>query len=290
MFRDCYFKYAGIYSGDYNLKLMYLDDTYNRRKTGGDYTTITDDNNFTEQLLYGRKNTPLTFNIEIINCDKDIPFEQMSEIRQWLFNQPSGQWNKFRIYDEDYEDIIFYCVLIPNEDACDSQGYRGIRCSVQCNSPFGYKEVVTKSIAKTTSLQSDKKAMNLTIDCDIATQDTLPMVKIYTNKSTAYIYNNRGIIINKTNGTSMVVHNIQGSGTSNNITTVNCQSGVITNTLNQEQWLILGLKSFNADDGITYTINSGLLKLDKGKNDLVFYGLAYKIEVLYRPTVRVGAF
>ena len=132
--------------------------------------------------------------------------------------------------------------------------------------------------------------MNLTIDCDIATQDTLPMVKIYTNKSTEYIYHNQGIIINKTNGTSMVVHNIQGSGTSNNITTVNCQSGVITNTLNQEQWLILGLKSFNADDGITYTINSGLLKLDKGKNDLVFYGLAYKIEVLYRPTVRVGAF
>ena len=151
MFRDCYFEYAGIYSGDYNLKLMYLDDTYNRRKTGGDYTTITDDNNFTEQLLYGRKNTPLTFDIEIINCDKDIPFEQMSEIRQWLFNQPSGQWNKFRIYDEDYEDIIFYCVLIPNEDACDSQGYRGIRCSVQCNSPFRYKEGGTKIIAKTTS-------------------------------------------------------------------------------------------------------------------------------------------
>ena len=238
MFRDCYFEYAGIYSGDYNLKLMYLDDTYNRRKTGGDYTTITDDNNFTEQLLYGRKNTPLTFDIEIINCDKDIPFEQMSEIRQWLFNQPSGQWNKFRIYDEDYEDIIFYCVLIPNEDACDSQGYRGIRCSVQCNSPFGYKEVATKSIAKTTSLQSDKKMMNLTIDCDIATQDTLPMVKIYTNKSTEYIYNNRGIIINKTNGTSMIVQNIQGNSTSNNITTVNCQSGVVTNTLNQEQWLV----------------------------------------------------
>lgn len=290
MFRDCYFEYAGVYSGDYNLKLMYLDDTYNRRKTGGDYTTITNDNNFAEQLLYGKKNTPLTFDIEIINCDKDIPFEQMGEIRQWLFNQPSGQWNKLRIYDEDYEDIVFFCVLIPNEDACDSQGYRGIRCSVQCNSPFGYKEVVTKSISKFTSLQADKKAMNLTIDCDIATQDILPMVKIYTNKSTEYIYNNRGIIINKTNGTSMIIHNIQGNGTSNNTTTVNCQSGVVTNTLNQKQWLILGSQVFNADDGATYNLNSGLLKLDKGKNNLVFYGLAYKIEVLYRPTVRVGAF
>lgn len=290
MFRDCYFEYAGVYSGDYNLKLMYLDDTYNRRKTGGDYTTITNDNNFAEQLLYGKKNTPLTFDIEIINCDKNIPFEQMGEIRQWLFNQPSGQWNKLRIYDEDYEDIVFFCVLIPNEDACDSQGYRGIRCSVQCNSPFGYKEVVTKSISKFTSLQADKKAMNLTIDCDIATQDILPMVKIYTNKSTEYIYNNRGIIINKTNGTSMIIHNIQGNETSNNTTTVNCQSGVVTNTLNQKQWLILGSQVFNADDGATYNLNSGLLKLDKGKNNLVFYGLAYKIEVLYRPTVRVGAF
>lgn len=290
MFRDCYFEYAGVYSGDYNLKLMYLDDTYNRRKTGGDYTTITNDNNFAEQLLYGKKNTPLAFDIEIINCDKDIPFEQMGEIRQWLFNQPSGQWNKFRIYDEDYEDIVFFCVLIPNEDTCDSQGYRGIRCSVQCNSPFGYKEVVTKSISKFTSLQADKKAMNLTIDCDIATQDILPMVKIYTNKSTEYIYNNRGIIINKTNGTSMIIQNIRGNGTSNNITTVNCQSGVVTNTLNQEQWLILGSQVFSADDGAAYNLNSGLLKLDKGKNNLVFYGLAYKIEVLYRPTVRVGAF
>lgn len=294
MKRGCYFEFASVYSGEYDLLLGYLDDDFSVQDSGGKYKLITSEQFFNgEKYLYANEcDEVLNFNIEMFRQnDEVIPETQLLQIKQWLFNQPT-QWCKLKVYDtsEIASDIVYFCQLIPVEDIRDIQGYKGIRCSVQCNSPFGYKEVVTKSIAKTTSLQSDKKAMSLTIDCDIATQDTLPMVKIYTNKSTEYIYHNQGIIINKTNGTSMVIHNIQGSSTSNNITTVNCQSGVITNTLNQEQWLILGLKSFNADDGIAYTINSGLLKLDKGKNDLVFYGLAYKIEVLYRPTVRVGAF
>ena len=42
MFRDCYFEYAGQYSGDYNLVMMYVENSYDKFDSGGQYEVATD--------------------------------------------------------------------------------------------------------------------------------------------------------------------------------------------------------------------------------------------------------
>ena len=42
MFRGCFFEYAGIYSGDYNLTMMYLENSSDKFDTGGAYEPITE--------------------------------------------------------------------------------------------------------------------------------------------------------------------------------------------------------------------------------------------------------
>lgn len=301
MFRDCYFEYKGIYSGDYNLKLFYIDDSYNKRNSGGEYSNvINSNNNRIEKLLYTREYTPLEFDIEIINPDEIIPFEQMIEIKKWLYDSPI-QWNDLKIFDSEYKDIVFRCTLIPNEDFCDSMGYRGLKCHVQCNSPFGYKETIHLQFNRWDKGQSQRSlsSFDFAIDCDIATQNCLPTIKLTTiANSLSNKYNNMGVIINTTNNSCLWIYNLRFDRNNDTTTTIFGYSGVLTNTgstAKGNQWLNLGKKTFNeldSNDKIvqSFDLDCGLLQLSSGVNNLKFYGVADKLEVIYTPTVRVGAF
>lgn len=84
MFRGSCFEYAGTYSGDYNLTIMYVENSYNKFDTGGSYKPVTDTiPKVAEDLLYGLKHSenPLKFSIEIVNTDGAIPIEQMKKLR-----------------------------------------------------------------------------------------------------------------------------------------------------------------------------------------------------------------
>lgn len=141
MFRDCYFEYAGQYSGDYNLVMMYVENSYDKFDSGGQYEVATDVLPASaETLLYGLKYSekPLEFSIEIINPDKAIPFEQMKEIKDWLFGQDG--WKKLKLHSSEYQDYHLKCLLIPEEDIVDATGYRGVRCTLKNISAYWYGE------------------------------------------------------------------------------------------------------------------------------------------------------
>ena len=149
MFRGCFFEYAGIYSGDYNLTMMYLENSSDKFDTGGAYEPITENlPNSAESLLYGLKysENPLEFSVEIISEDDTIPMEQMREIKKWLFGQDG--WKTLRLMDEDYRQYHLKCLLIPQEDIVDVIGYRGVRCTVKNVSPFWYGDEETITFTK----------------------------------------------------------------------------------------------------------------------------------------------
>lgn len=149
MFRGCFFEYAGIYSGDYNLTMMYLENSSDKFDTGGVYEPITENlPNSAESLLYGLKysENPLEFSVEIISEDDTIPMEQMREIKRWLFGQDG--WKTLRLMDEDYSQYHLKCLLIPQEDIVDVIGYRGVRCTVKNISPFWYGDEETITFTK----------------------------------------------------------------------------------------------------------------------------------------------
>lgn len=138
MFKNCYFNYAGQYSGKYNLIMAYV----NRNEdfiSGGVYEPITDSlSSMAETILYGlnHSESPLEFTVDIINPDDNIPIKQMQTIKEWLFGQDG--WKKLTVQSFGYENIYLKCLLIPDMDIRDANGYVGVRCKVKNISGFWY--------------------------------------------------------------------------------------------------------------------------------------------------------
>ena len=178
MFRDCYFKYAGIHSDTYNLAMEYVDDSYDEFDTGGKYEVITDTlPQCTDTLLYGLKyaENPLEFSVEIINPDGAIPFNQMIEIKNWLFGQDG--WKKLELFDSDYRGYYLKCLLIPEQDIVDASGYRGIRCTVKNMSAFWYGNDIEYTYTKE-QLQSlyDEEQEWSVLNIDVNTISPTPIM------------------------------------------------------------------------------------------------------------------
>lgn len=143
MFRGCDFEYAEQLSNVYNLKLYYYNRSENTFNSGGEFELKTEIlPSIPEQLLYGLNYSekPLEFDIEILNPDDAIPFDQVIEIKNWLFGQDG--WKKFKTIDER-QDYHLKCILIPQEDIVDGLGIRGFKCKLRNVSAFWYGEPVT---------------------------------------------------------------------------------------------------------------------------------------------------
>ena len=138
MFTTCYFNYAGVYSGRYDLIMAYVDRNENF-VSGGAYEPILNNLSDTvESLLYGLKysENPIEFEVDIVKPEGNIPMKQMREIKEWLFGQDG--WKELKLKSPDYENAYLKCLLIPEYDIRDYKGYRGIRCKVQNISGFWY--------------------------------------------------------------------------------------------------------------------------------------------------------
>ena len=178
MFRDCYFEYAEKYSGDYNLVMTYIEDSYDKFDSGDKYEVSTDTLPATaETLLYGLKHSenPLEFSVEIVNPDQPIPFKQMQEIKEWLFGQDG--WKKLSLECEEFQEYHLKCLLVPDSDIVDTTGYRGIRCTLKNVSAYWYGEDKTIEFTKEKIIElvgEDGKGLskngNLWVDLKIESQ------------------------------------------------------------------------------------------------------------------------
>lgn len=179
MFRECYFEYAGRYSGDYNLIMSYVNDTNDSFDSGGKYEPKTDTrSSVAESLLYSvdYSENQLEFTIEITNVDEAIPFEQMIEIKEWL-HAKSG-WHKLKLESPDYQDYYLLCMLIPGEDIADGLGYRGIRCTVKSISGFWYRDVATQVFTQADMEGHIASNGNFSFQIDVKTDSALPVFPI----------------------------------------------------------------------------------------------------------------
>lgn len=145
MFRECYFEYAGISSQPYNLVLCYISNNNTEFDSGGKFDVKTDTlPRSHETLLYGKDYSaqPLSFEVEIVNVDDNIPLEQMTEIKNWLYGQ--NGWKTLKLFDER-QNYCLKCIFEPGEDIVDGSGYKGLRCTLRNVSPFWYGEEVSKT-------------------------------------------------------------------------------------------------------------------------------------------------
>jgi hypothetical protein len=212
MFRDCYFEYAGVYSGDYNLVMEYVENSYDSFDSGGKYEATTSTLPATaESLLYGLKysENPLEFSVEIINPDGAIPFEQMIEIKNWLFGQDG--WKKLHLEDPDFNPYHLKCLLVPDQDITDASGYRGLRCTVKNISPFWYGERVNIEFGKDDLLADESNVdkdgyFAFSVNIDSSANKIFPIISFnYSPPSSINTvkYNLKFSLINETNNSAI---------------------------------------------------------------------------------------
>lgn len=176
MLNGCFFEYAGQYSGVYNLRIVYIENSYDKLDSGGSYEPVVDTlPNLAESLLYGLKyaEKPLEFSVEIINPDKAISIVQMRKIKSWLFGQ--NGWKTFRLKDKNFQPYHLKCMFIPEEDIVDSLGYRGVRCKLKNVSPFWYGETKTKVITEEDMTGKLTSGLNYELNINVDTDSTLPI-------------------------------------------------------------------------------------------------------------------
>lgn len=89
-----------------------------------------------------KENQVLEFPFEIIS-KKSIYLPAFLRIKQWLFGTPG--YHKLQMEDEWYTDFYFNCILKASEDIKFGGEYFGLKCNVECDSPYAYTFPQTKT-------------------------------------------------------------------------------------------------------------------------------------------------
>ena len=294
MFKKGFFKYAGVYSGKYNLIMAYV----NRNQdfiAGATYEPMTDSlPSRAEDILYGIKyaENPLEFEVDIIKPDGNIPMEQMQEIHEWLFGQDG--WKKLFIKAPDYENIYLKCLLIPENIIKDVGGFVGFRCKIRNISGFWYgkDKVITYTKEQINALCNngadliDGKYVNLSLDIETQCNEKIyPIVKFYAadedfGNATHFSIN---VHNNKTDYESDLYCIIDRGG-SDKIVSMDCKWGDYVIEGKQSQ-----LISLNTDYDLFY-LEKGVNNVYLGINENNDYKPPSYISFIYTPMLRVGGF
>ena len=129
--------YNGISSKDFDLILVSINTGLNDIVSGSGIEIKSESvmKNPRKLFLGVKENTVLEFPIEIVSKEPiDLP--TFLRIKNWLFGNPG--YHKLQIEDEWYSDFYFNCILKSNEDIKFGGEYFGVRCNIECDSPYAY--------------------------------------------------------------------------------------------------------------------------------------------------------
>lgn len=293
MFRECFFEYAGQSSRPYNLMLAYVGNAIDSFDSGGGFDLKTDVlPRSRELLLYGKDYSakPLEFEVEFLNLHGSIPLEQMTEIKDWLFEQDG--WKTFKCLDER-QDYHLKCIFEPGEDIVDSSGYRGLRCTLRNVSPFWYAEPLTISFSASYIASianqgvTNAKRIEVPVPLSYNNDAVFPIINISVDTSSypsSLEQDPRIIILNSTRDSTPVPQlTLSNSHLRNPYTddyTINTRHRLVYSD-RQDAYL-----PFNASDRLFFRLYEGTNQIDIVKNDTVSIGIDFTFSV----PVRMGAF
>lgn len=135
-----FFKYDGVSSAEFSksLRFVYVD-------TNSDDVAIEGSREYTKIKLSGEEqfrivdstlNEPYEFEAEIISDDPLSP-TQTRLISNWLFYQLN--YKPLEFFDEEYQGLVFYCILTDPTVIRDGLGVRGFKFKVETNSSCAWE-------------------------------------------------------------------------------------------------------------------------------------------------------
>lgn len=255
--------YNGISSKDFGLILVSINTSLNEVTSGSGIEIKSESvmKNPKKIFLGARENTVLEFPIEIVSKEPiDLP--TFLRIKNWLFGNPT--YHKLQIEDEWYSDFYFNCILKANEDIKFGGQYFGIRCNVECDSPYAY------TFPQTNIYNFDSSAINY----------------FEFDNLSAEIYGLRPIIEIKLSdaGNSF---NIKNLSTNREFKMTNLSPNEVITVDNQNE-IITSSTKLNRFKNLSKGENQGYFSLVHGINKLECLGLLDYLKITYQFAVRLG--
>lgn len=132
------FIYNKIPSELYNVSLVFIDESYTNRPSGSGIEMITDSIRRNPKVLYldAKQSPPLEFPIEIV-FDEPVDIFVFTQVKDWLGS--SLNFTDLQICAEYFNTYYFHCYIQLNEDLVYNGGYRGVKATVKCDSPFAWE-------------------------------------------------------------------------------------------------------------------------------------------------------
>lgn len=255
--------YNGISSKDFGLILTSINTSLNEVTSGSGIEIKSESvmKNPKKIFLGARENTVLEFPIEIVSKEPiDLP--TFLRIKNWLFGDPT--YHKLQIEDEWYSDFYFNCILKANEDIKFGGQYFGIRCNVECDSPYAY------TFPQTNVYNFDSSAINY----------------FEFDNFSAEIYGLRPIIEIKISSVGNSF-NIKNLATNREFKMTNLSPNEVITVDNQNE-IITSSTGLNRFKNLSKGENQGYFSLVHGINKLECHGLLNYLKITYQFAVRLG--
>lgn len=258
-----YFVYNGISSKDFGLILVSINTGLNDIVSGSGIEIKSESvmKNPRKLFLGAKENTVLEFPIEIVSKEPiDLP--TFLRIKNWLFGNPG--YHKFQIEDEWYSDFYFNCILKANEDIKFGGEYFGVRCNVECDSPYAYTFPQTKIYNFDSSVINYFEFDNFSSEV----YGLRPTIELKLSSA-----GNNFNIKNLTTKREFKMENLS----TNEVITVDNQNEIITSST--------GLNRFK---NLSKGQSQGYFSLVHGINKLECHGLLDYLKITYQFAVRLG--
>jgi len=299
------FIFNGVQSELRNVSLVFIDNSYTNRPSGGDKSLVTASirRNPVKQYLDTEYSDPLEFDIEII-YDKAVDIYELTDLKNWL-TAPVG-YEQLQICAEHFERFYYNCIIHLKEDLIYADGYRGVSATVECDAPYAHEfGRIQKYNLNSDVTKSDKIIFeNYSDDFELMK----PILKFHMAKAGNFSINVR----HYSEGKYMVIveQNILLNNATYNQCTAYCRMNnlpityiqkaldynVTTNfaglSANDVVYLdnatgIMTLNN-NPSEDIFSKFNKKFFKIPRGMNTITVYGVADYMYIIYQNAKRLG--
>jgi uncharacterized protein YuzB (UPF0349 family) len=162
----CPFIFNEIPSEAYNASLVFLEEQYTKRPSGGQKQFTTDNvrGNSRAILLDVSQTEPLSFGIEIV-FDDPVDIQTLTQVKNWLCSPL--KYCKLRICAEGFENYYYNCYINLDNDLIYNGGYRGVTGTVTCDAPWAWENEQTIDLEiGTSTVPAENRFLNYSQDAN----------------------------------------------------------------------------------------------------------------------------
>ena len=299
------FIFNGIQSETYNVSLVFIDNSYTNRTSGGDKSLVTASirRNPQKQYLDTQYDDALQFDIEIV-FDEAVDIYEFTTVKNWLSSPV--KYEQLQIRAEHFEQFYYNCIIHLKEDLIYADGYRGVSATVECDSPYAYefervqKYILNSNISAVNTFEfvnysDDFELMKPVIKFHMADDGNFSINVKHYSEGKYMVVRDDVILLNNTTYNQCITYcRINGLSISHitkaldyNVTT-NFSHLYAGDTVYLDNKNGVMMLNGDATEDLFTKFNKKFFKLPRGLNIISVYGVADVIYIIYQNAKRLG--